>query len=492
MKALKNLAGQTIVYGLGTMVPKLLNYVILTPYFTRLYNNSDSISEYGKVTELYAYIVFLMVVLTYGMETAYFRYVSVEKQRKSVFTTIMTSLIVTSTIFVAFVYLCTGSISIILKFTGEPYFIRMLAGIVSIEAISSIPFAKLRVENRARRFAVLRILQVIINIGVMLFIYNILPIILGSKELLLNDKGIVSAKYIFLSNLMSSGFVLLLLLPEFKDFRIKLFNKRLYLKILVYALPLLLSGLAGVVNETLDRSIFKHVIDNTDLALYQLGIYGANYKLASIVMIFVQMFRYAAEPFFFNYEKEKDSKERYAQVMHVFVGIIVLIGLTIVIYIDFFKYFLGSKYHIGNVIVPYIVIAYVFYGILFNLSIWFKLSSKTYYAIAITLVGAIITFYINIKYIPQYSYHASAVAHVISYFAMVVISYLLGQKFYKIPYRIDRILTYIFIGIGIFFLDKYVKIDNLILNFLFKTLLVMLFAIFVCWKENIIKILLRK
>jgi O-antigen/teichoic acid export membrane protein len=378
-----------------------------------------------------------------------------------------------------------------LKFTGEPYFIRMLAGIVSIEAISSIPFAKLRIENRARKFAILRIVQVVLNIGIMLFIYNILPLMLGSSEILYNQNGVISAKYIFLSNLLSSAIILVFLFYEFKDFRFHLIDFKLYSKMLVYSLPLLLSGLAGVVNETLDRSIFKHVITDTESALFQLGIYGANYKLASIVMIFVQMFRYAAEPFFFNYEKEKDSKERYAQVMHIFVGLIVLLGLTIVIYLDLFKYFLGSEYHIGSSIVPYIVFAYILYGILFNLSVWFKLSHKTYYAIIITIVGAIITFYINIKFIPEYSYYASAVAHVFSYFVMVIISYMLGKKYFKIPYNLKRIFTYLILGLFIYLVNELIKIENYILNFLFKTILVSLFAIFVIWKEKLYNFLKR-
>lgn len=487
MKALKNLASQTIVYGLGTMIPKLLNYVILTPYFTRLYNDTESIAEYGKVTELYAYIVFLMVVLTYGMETTYFRYVNLEENKKSVFSTIMTSLIISSSLFFLLIFIYTGSIASFLKFSGEPYFIRMLAGIVSIEAVSSIPFAKLRVENRAKKFALLRIVQVVLNIGIMLFLYNILPKVLGSNKYLLNDNGIVSAKYIFLSNLLSSGVVMILLTAELKDFKFRLINIDLYFKMLLYSLPLLLSGLAGVVNETLDRSIFKHVIKDTDSALHQLGIYGANYKLASIVMIFVQMFRYAAEPFFFNYQKEKDSKERYAQVMHIFVAIIVFLGLVIVLYIDFFKYFLGNQYHSGNDIVPFIVFAYIFYGILFNLSVWFKLSHKTYYAIGITLIGAVITFYINVKYIPEYGYYASAIAHVISYIVMVLFSYFLGQYFYRIPYNIGKILIYIGLGLTMYVIDMFVKIDHNILNFLFKTILVALFVIFVVWKEEVIK-----
>jgi O-antigen/teichoic acid export membrane protein len=295
-----------------------------------------------------------------------------------------------------------------------------------------------------------------------------------------------------LSNLLASSVVLILLLPEFKDFSFKKISFKLYVPILAYGLPLLISGLAGVINETLDRSIFKHIIKDTQEALYQLAIYGANYKLASVILIIVQMFRYAAEPFFFNYEKEQDSKERYAQVMHIFIGILIFVALIIIVYIDILKHFLGNKYFIGIDIVPVIALAYIFYGILFNLSAWFKLSNKTQYAVVITAVGAIITILINVFYIGEYGYRASAVAHVISYFVMVLISFILSRIFYPIPYNLKRIVLYFIVGGIIYYINSLVRLESIILSYFIKTILVAIFAIFVVRKEKLDKILFKK
>lgn len=491
MKALKNLAGQTMIYGLGTMVPRLLNYIILTPYFTRLYNTEDSLAEYGKVTELYAFVVFLMIILTYGMETAYFRYSSIEKDKKKVFSTIFTSILSTSILFVVLVYFYSDSISSLLKYEGESYFIQLLTGIVCVEAISAIPFAKLRIENKAKRFAILRLVQVVFNVLLVVSIYNIIPLVIGENTYLLNGKNIVSSKYIFVANLFSSCIILFLLLPELKDFSIRKFSFNLYKQIIFYGLPLMLSGLAGVINETLDRSIFKHLIGG-DEGLSLLGVYGANYKLASIVMISVQMFRYAAEPFFFNYEKEKDSKETYANIMNLFTAILVLLVLGLLLFLDIFKIFIDKQYHEGLNIVPIIALAYIFYGILFNLSIWFKLSNKTNFAIIITLIGAMLTIIINLIFVPKYSYNASAYAHVISYGTMVVVSYFLGKKFYPIPYKLSQILVYFVTGFAIYFIDQYIEIGITIFDYLFKLILLLLFTIFVVWKENLLKILFNR
>lgn len=485
---LADLAGQTMIYGLGSMGAKFLNYIVLTPYFTRLFSEQYR-PEYGKVTELYAFVVFLMVILTYGMETTLFRYSNTEKNKQNIFSTILTSIISTSIVFLAVVFLKVGSISHILQYPGETYFIKLLAGIVAVEAISAIPFAKLRIENKAKKFATLKIVQVVINIVIMMSIYNILPRIINSNQYLLNEDGIISAKFIFISNLIASSVVLLLLIPEFRDYSIKKVNLKLYKVLLVYSIPLMAAGLGGVVNESLDKVIFKIILGNSEKTLVQLGIYGANYKLASVLLMFIQMFRYAAEPFFFNYEKEKDAKFRYAQVMHVFIAFMIGLALVVLIYLDIFKYFIDKSYHNGLNIVPLIILAYLFYGILFNLNVWYKLTNKTFYAIIITAIGAFVTIFINIKYIPEYNYYACAIAHVCSCLVMVVVSYMLGRKYYRIPYNLKKIFSYIVIGILIYLLNYYVQLSNIILTYILKTISLLIFIIFVAYKENILKII---
>lgn len=467
------------------MVPKLLNYIILTPYFTRLFRSN--IAEYGKITELYAYIVFLMILLTYGMETAYFRFATSD-QRSKVFSNIMASILFTTGLFLALVLFFTNQIADVLKFTGEPYFIQYLAGILAVETLSAVPFARLRIENKARKFAILKMVLVVSNIAIMLFFYNVLPA-LGLKEIILNSNGFVSARFIFLSNFLSSLLVLAFLLPQFKDFRFRLINFSFLRSIYIYGLPLLVAGLAGVVNETLDRSIYKHIFSDTNKALYELGIYGANYKLASVILIVVQMFRYAAEPFFFNYEKEKDSRQRYAQIMSVFVGITVAMALGILLFMEVAKYFVASEFYAGLTVVPLIAFSYVLYGMLFNLSTWYKLSNHTYIAIFITIIGAAITLFINLLYVPKFGYMACAVAHVISYSVMVILSYWLCMKYYPIPYDMKKISSYLLLGFLLFLADKYIEIDWIILKYVIKILLLGIFFTFVAWKENVFKLL---
>lgn len=479
-----------MVYGLGTIIPRFLNYVIMAPYFTRLFEK-ENIIEYGKVTELYAYIAFFMVVLTYGMETAFFRFVQIESNKKKVFSTILTSISITSLLFFIIIFLSTDQISLTLDYKGESIFIRLLAGILAIEAFTAIPFAKLRIEERAKRFSILKLIQVSVNIIFMVSVYNIIPGFISSNSYLLNDDGLISAHYIFIANLIANGFVIIFLLPEFKDYSFKLFDIKLLKPILIYGLPLMASQIGGVINESLDRAVYKHIVGEKE-GLYDLAIYGANYKIAALIMIIIQMYRYAAEPFFFNTSKDIDSKDQLSKMMNLFVGIIVGISLIIVVYLDYFKFIIGSDYREGVFVVPIIVLSYVLGGILFNLSAWFKLSGKTQYAIIITLVGAAITITINFIFVPKLKYLASAYAHVVAYTVMVVISYILGQRFYKVNYNIGRIFSYLGIGILIYAITNLLDFESRIVLDIIKLLMVALFIIFVIWREKLFKLIISK
>lgn len=484
MKEFKQLAGQTLIYGLGTMLPRFLNYILLTVYFTNTLFN-DYISEYGKVTELYAYIAFLMVVLTYGMETTYFRYATKIKDRNRVFSSIQTLMFTTTIIFLGSILIFTQPIADALKYSGESYFIRLLALILSVETLSAIPFAKLRIENRPRKFAILKIIQVSINIILLLGIYNIFPAVTGSTSYILNAEGIISSRFIFISNLIASSVVLFLLLPELKGYSLKAFDKNLVRPLLIYGLPLMVSGLAGVINETLDRMVYKHIVQGKQ-ALIDLGIYGANYKIGGLLLIFIQMFRYAAEPYFFNKSKEKDSKRQYAALMNIFVGVVLFMGLIILLFLDIFQYFIGANFREGLFVVPYIVLAYVFSGILFNLSVWYKLTNMTFYALIIMLVGATITVVINFVFVPVHGYKASAIAHLISAISMVILSYILSRKYYAVEYDVIRIASYLIFSILIYIVAHFLQTENVFIDFIFRGLLVLLFVIFVAWKEKII------
>lgn len=485
LKEFKQLASQTLIYGLGTMVPRFLNYVLLTAYFTNVLF-ANALQEYGKVTELYAYITFLMIVLTYGMETTFFRYSNKEYDKNKVYSTILACLTITSVVFFVCVIIFTQPIANVLKYEGEVIFIRLLGGILAVEAISAIPFAKLRVENKAKKFASLKAIQVFLNIGIMLFIYKTIPQLTGNADGLLNAEGIVSSRFIFIANLLASGTVLVLLGRELSQFKIGNIDWKMVKPFLAYGLPLMVSGLAGTINETLDRTIYKQVGNDTGLALKELGIYGANYKIGGFILMFIQMYRYAAEPYFFNKSKDIDSKQQYSNLMNIFVGIILSMALGILLFLPYIKGFIGENYHEGLFVVPYIVLAYVLYGVLFNLSVWFKLSDKTKYAFIIMVFGALITIVINIVFIPKFKYGASAVAHVISYACMVILSYLLGRKYYAIPYKLGRLFTYFLFAFAIYFIDKMVYIEFIALDFIIKLLLLVIFVTFVIWKEKLL------
>lgn len=470
------------------MLPRFLNFVILTPYFTRVLFK-DSQAEFGKVTELYTYIALLMVVLTYGMETTYFRYATLEKDKNRVFSTIITSIIVTSLFFFLFVFGFTSQLSAVLNYAGEADFIRLVGSILAVEAITAIPYAKLRIENKAKRFALLKTIHILLNIGLMLSIYNLGPRITGSVDYLLNSDGIVSSKFIFIANLITSSFIFLLLLPEFRDYSIKKFDVKLLRPILSYGLPLMVSGLAGSINETLDRAIYRHVAPNKDTALYEVGIYGANYKLGALLYLFIQIYRYAAEPFFFNQAKEKDSKKTYSDLMNLFVGIIISFGLFVLLFLNYFKVFIDPSYHEGLFIVPYIVLAYILFGVLFNLSVWYKLSGQTKFALAIMSVGALLTVLINVFYIPIYKYEASAIGHVISATAMILVSYYFSRKHYKITYNLKRLGSYFTLGFCIYFVSFQIPLMNIIVDIILRSVLLLIFVIFVAWREDMLRYL---
>jgi O-antigen/teichoic acid export membrane protein len=448
------------------------------------------VSEYGKLTELYAYVTFLLILLTYGMETAYFRYVNISENKNGVFSTIIASVFTTSLLFVILVSVNVSSIADLLDYSGEKSFIIIVACIVAVEAFTAIPFAKIRNEEKALKFAILKSVNVFVNIAIIAIFYNFLPAI-GLGDFIKNNAGVVSVKYVLLANLITSCIILLLLIPDFAEFSLRNCSFRLWKKLIKFGWPLLIAGFAGTINETLDRSLLKHLISDKSRALYDVAIYGANYKIAALILLFIQIYRFALEPFFFNYADKKDSKEQYARLMNLFVGIAVGMGVFILIFLDYLKYFVNPEYHEGLLIVPYIIVAYILSGIYYNQSVWYKLTDKTYYAAIIALMGAIVTVFINVYFVPLYSYYASAVAHVLSYALMVFFSYMLSLKYYKIKYDIVRIGSYILLGSVLVYINNLISINSIIIKIAFKTILVSIFVIFVLWREELYKAIFK-
>ena len=482
MNTIKKLAGQTAVYGLSSVVGRFLNY-LLVPLYT--YNLPTG--QYGIVTELYAYVSFLIIILTYGMETGFFRFSETETNLNKVYATTLTSLFSTSSLFILFFLFFYKNIASAIGYISHPEYILWFAFIIATDAFVSIPFAKLRRENKAIKFAVIKLINIFVNVGLNLFFIKLCPYLIEQNPdswVAAFGLGDISIKYIFVSNLAASLITLLLLLPDILNVKFE-FDKALLKRILIYSLPLLVAGLAGMVNETLDRILLKVLLPTTSDVMQQIGIYGANYKIAILMTLFIQMFRYAAEPFFFSQAKEKDAKEIYAKVMKYFIIFGLLIFLFVMLYIDIIKYFIGTDYREGLKIVPIILLANLFLGIIYNLSVWYKLTNKTKFGAFIALIGAVITIVLNIILIPKIGYMGSAWATFFCYFAMMIISFAWSRKTYKIAYDIKNLLFYFILALTIFFFVKYVKIDNTIIKFVVNSALLLSFILLAVLKEKL-------
>ncbi|MDR0415079.1 MAG: polysaccharide biosynthesis C-terminal domain-containing protein [Prevotellaceae bacterium] len=448
MNPLKRLAGDTAIYGLSTIVARLINY-LLVAYHTRVLDRA----QYGVFTEFYGYATFFLVLLTYGMETGFFRFATRSDQRPdTVFGTSLASLLVTSTLFFAVVALNISGFSEWMGYPGNRSYVLQMAAVLAIDAFTAIPFARLRSLRKAKVFALFKLLNVLFYVAVSVLFFTLLPPYFAQHPdsvLLRFFSPHADVGYIFTANLLSSLLSLLLLLPTIFNAKLS-FSFALLKRMLVYSLPLLVAGLPGVANDYLDRVLFKHLYADPAFALDQLGVYGANAKLAALMVIFVQMFRYAAEPFFFSHAEKSDARPLFAQVMKYFVICAVFIFLLVSLNIDIFAYFTGKDFREGAAIVPVMLFANLLLGVVFNLSMWYKLSEKTKYAVYITLSGMLVTALVNVAFIPRYGYHAAAWAHFFSYAVMVAVSYAMGQKFYPIRYDLKSIGFYIFAGLGIY------------------------------------------
>ena len=446
MNPLKKLASQTAIYGLSSVIGRLLNY-LLVPLYTRYFLPA----EYGVVTELYAYVAFLVVMLTYGMETAFFRFSKKEETTK-VYSTTLISLLISSVVFVGLIFLNSSAISQWLGYANHPEYIQFFALIIGMDAVASISFAKLREQDKAMRFAFIRIVNIMVNIGLNLYF------------IVYQEYGIA---YIFIANLVASVITLIMLFPEMISSS-WVFDKKLWKKMMIYALPLLIAGLAGMTNETIDRILLKHLLPNTDMAASELGLYGAFYKLSIIMILFIQTFRFAAEPFFFAQEKEGNSRKIYADVMKYFTIIMAIIFLGVTIFYDVIKGFLGSEYHDerGFLVVSILLLANLFLGIYYNLSIWYKLTEKTKYGAYLSIFGAIITLSLNFTLIPVLGFVGCAWATLVCYFSMTVASYYLGKRHFSVPYQVKRIALYLFGMLCVYFCIYFTNL-NMWINSLF-------------------------
>lgn len=478
---LKALAGQTVVYGLGTMIPRLLNY-FLTPLYVRVFVSG----VYGQITDLYAWMALLIALLTYGMETTFFRYTGKTDPNK-VFNNIMSCIFTTTMIFALLYSFFYKSFANLIAYDHNTQYVLLLGVVVALDALTAVPFAKLRRENKAKQFSIIKIANVLFNIGLNLFFLVVIPEKSEaiSAKLFGPEAGLLI--WVLISNILASLLSLVLLLPQMKGFHFEL-DKNLVKPMLKYALPILLVSIVGMVNEVADKILIKYLTPVPDAetlgglgmtareyAIAQVGIYGANYKLAVLMTIFIQMFRYASEPFFFNKAKDRNAPELYAKVMTYFVVFCLLIFLGVMLYIDVLKYFSGtegSDYHEGLVIVPIILIANMLLGIVFNLGIWYKLTDKTICGTVITIIGASVTLLTLFLLVPKIGYKGAAFAHLACYSVMTIVSYFWGQKHFPIPYQIGRIAFYFVLALGLYLLSLVFKDLNLVYRLIINTIII--------------------
>jgi len=450
LNSIKNLAGQTAIYGLSSIIGRLLNYLLVPLYTIFLF----SPEEYGVVTELYAYVGFLIILFTYGLETAFFRFSESESDPQKVYGTALGSIIITSTVFVGIILLLKDDLADLLSYSDHKEYIIWFGWIVGLDGISSIPFARLRQLNQASKFAIIKLINIGANLGFNLFFLVGCPYLLASTSFswthsfinTIYDPG-VGVGYIFIANLIASSLTLLLLLPVIIGQRIVI-DLKLWNRMIIYALPLLLVGFAGSINEMLDRALLKHFLPFThDENMAQIGIYGACYKLSIMMILFIQAFRFAAEPFFFAQYSNNNDQRVYAVIMKYFVITTCLIFLGIMLYLDIFKYFIGKDYHEGLRVVPILLLANLFLGIYYNLSIWYKFKDKTMIGALIAVGGALITIVLNIMWIPVLGYMGSALATLICYGVMVIASYIFSQKHFPVKYDLKRIIFYLSLAV---------------------------------------------
>lgn len=470
MSLIKKLAGETAIYGVSSILSRLLHYVILTPYLTRVFLQG----EYGIVSDLYAWAALLLVFFTYRMETAFFRFGSKDGDLGRSFSTASLSLIASTIVFVIILVLSAQPIAVWLKYPDNPGYVIWFALIIGFDALAAIPFARLRLDNRPIRFAVIKTLGILINIGFIFFFLELCPLLeaRGWEWISAVYDEDYRIGYVFLSNLIASGIVILLLLPTY--FRIRLrFDAGLWKKMIIYAAPLIIAGVAGIINQLIGIPLIKELAGpDVSENLKQAGIFSAASKIAVLMNLFTQAFNFAAEPFFFKNAARSDSRQIYAQVGQVFALVGSLVFLGIMLYIDLIQFFIGRDFREGLGVVPILLVSYIFLGLYYNFSIWYKLADRTYIGGYIATGGMIITLALNFWLIPRIGYYAPAWAALACYGFMALAGYLTGRRFYPIPYPVGRMAAYILLATGGYLLSEWGRSifgDKLLIVILFNS-----------------------
>lgn len=498
MSTLKKFAGQTAIYGLSTIVSRLLNF-ILTPIYVKVY----PVKVFGIFTTLYAYASLLNALLAFGMETTFFRYLNKHEERKEkVYSNSFIVVAFISVMFLAFAFLFLDDLiswiyeERVASLSDYSDFIKLFICILAVDALCVIPFAKVRADERPARYAWVRFVNIFSFVGMNLFFIYVIPALIrqniGAEYFLWYRQGWVG--YVFISNLVASVFTLLMLLPELLQIK-PVFDKALFKDMLAYSWPVLVANFSFIINENIDKIFLSKLLPPLEGA-QAVGIYGACAKIAIFLSIFIQAFRLGAEPFFFSYAKNANAGRTYAQIMKYFVIVISAIFIGLVANIEILKYFIKggdelqeSLYWSGLQVVPILLFGYVCLGIYMNLSVWYKLSDQTRFGLYISGIGALVTIVLNIIFIPRFSYIAAAWVSLTAYGTMMIASYILGQKNYAIPYDFKKIIFYLLLSVIMVFLSFVTFTRNVITG---NILLMIFLVIAVLMERKELRLILRK
>lgn len=469
------MAKDTAIYGLSSIVGRFLNWLLVP-----LYTNVFTTAEYGLNTYIYSFVAICMVILTYGMETAFFRFANDDRFRSGnlVYSTTLISLLTSSSAFVLLVWIFLHPIARWMDCASTPSFVMIMAACVAADAFTAIPFSYLRFKHRPIKFALLKMTSIGLNIGLNLFF------ILACPWLMQKAPATVSwfydphfgIGYIFLSNLISSLILIPLMIPELCGFKWK-FSGSVWREMMRYAWPLLVLGFAGIMNQNLDKILLPHLIPDEAARMSMTGVYGACFKLAVVMVMFLQAFRYAYEPFIFDRAKSEgeDKKQIYATVMKWFVAFAMLIFLAVMVYMPIIQLFIGGRYRTGIGVVPIIMLGEFFFGVCFNLALWYKLTDRTQWGMWLTLLGLVVVISLNILLVPHFGYYGSAWASFACYGVMMIASYFLGQKYYPINYHVGRIALYFFLSIALYGLYSICSFGNNWIDMGVGTLLIIIY-----------------
>ncbi|APY11031.1 polysaccharide biosynthesis protein [Seonamhaeicola sp. S2-3] len=484
MSALKKLFKQTFIYGLATVLPRMLSFLLVPLYTTK--GVLSSVAEYGEVSVIFSYFVLFNVVLAYGMETAFFRYFNKEDDKNSVIGTSAISLIISSFGFFIIAFVFQEQIASLININAK--YINLVIWILLLDALVIIPFAWLRATQKPVRYAIIKILNVAINLGLNLFF------LLALKELVDNGslfkiiyKPNFEINYIFISNLVASAVTLLFMFPFY--FKVKyVFNIALWKRMMRYAFPVLIAGVAFSINETFDRILLDYILPE-NVAKTQIGMYSACYKLALFMTLFATAYRLGIEPFFFSHAKTENPQKNYARILEFFVALGAVILLVVVVFADILKPIIvrSEAYWEAMWVVPIILLANFCLGIYHNLSVWYKITDRTKFGAYISIVGAVITLVINFVFIKQYGYKASAIATLVAYSIMMLLSYYFGRKYYPIPYNLKKIGLYLILSIVLSGLSFYQFRANYIIGI--SMLIVFLGVIYFSERQQINQLL---